>query len=193
MRENNFGEIHINEHGGKQSKLELRFDLIPASVLREIATVLGYGAKRYGINNWILTTFEENLNHALYHINCHMMGIEPGENHLSHALVRMIFAYYLSSKNPEELEAEREAYRQKHSIRTQEIFEETSEEQVEAYRHIDCKETAAYSNEQSKEYQKAIIEMFGIATPTDNFLDSLNKEPTNNPSDLLINPGLGDK
>ncbi len=99
---NAFGKTAINENGGAQSELDTRFDLIPPCQLRKVAEVLAYGAEKYGVDNWKLISYEEHLNHVLQHINAEQLGLETGEPHLQHALVRMFFAAYMRDKNPKD-------------------------------------------------------------------------------------------
>lgn len=88
-------EIVTNEFGGKQSRVAARFDLIPAETLQQVALVLGRGAEKYGVDNWKLITVDEHLNHALNHVNLFMLNDNGGEDHLVHAIVRLMFAYYV--------------------------------------------------------------------------------------------------
>jgi len=61
-------EIETNSAGGKQSKLETRCDLLPASAVKEVARILKVGAERYAPDNWRLIDCNSHLNHALEHI-----------------------------------------------------------------------------------------------------------------------------
>jgi hypothetical protein len=84
-------EIAVNEHGGKQSKLEFRYDLISPAALNILAHVLWYGFQRYGKDNWKKIPTEDHLNHALYHIYAHLAG-NSDEDHLGHAFTRLMMA-----------------------------------------------------------------------------------------------------
>lgn len=85
------GETVVNEHGGKQSHLSARFDCIPPEMLKLLAQCLGYGARRYGVGNWRQIPIEDNLGHALNHINEFRLG-DQSEPHLVNAIARLTFA-----------------------------------------------------------------------------------------------------
>lgn len=80
-----------NEHGGKQSYIPVRFDLIDGKAMFEMAKVLDYGARKYGEGNWRAIDIPEHLNHALAHIFAWLAG-DRTDDHLSHALCRTTFA-----------------------------------------------------------------------------------------------------
>lgn len=82
-----------NEKGGRQAKVEMRIDLIPIQPLLSLAACLHYGAERYGVDNWKKIEEEENLNHALIHIQQHRAG-DDSEPHLINALARLFFATF---------------------------------------------------------------------------------------------------
>lgn len=81
----------VNEKGGKQAFLKARFDLIPPIALRLLAQCLGFGAKKYGVNNWKLLSIEDQINHALNHLNEWNAG-DRSEPHLVNAMARLSFA-----------------------------------------------------------------------------------------------------
>lgn len=84
-------ETEENEHGGRQSKIPVRFDLIDAKALFEMAKVLHEGAEKYGVDNWRLIPVEDHLNHLLMHTFAFLSGDET-DDHLSHILCRATFA-----------------------------------------------------------------------------------------------------
>ena len=74
-----------------------RMDLLPPKAIFEVAKVLGFGAEKYGPENWRLL---DNLQGrytagALRHIFAHMDGerLDPETNlsHLAHALCCLLF------------------------------------------------------------------------------------------------------
>lgn len=81
----------VTETGGKQSKLDYRFDLLDVPSLFALAKVLHEGAVEYGENNWRNISVESNLNHALMHIFAYLGGDKQDE-HLEHAFTRLMFA-----------------------------------------------------------------------------------------------------
>jgi 5'-nucleotidase len=92
----------VNENGGKQSKLDYRFDLFDPMPLFQLANIVATGAEKYGEWNWRRISVEENLNHALCHIFAHLAGDEQ-DDHLGHAFCRLMFALSVHL-NPQELE-----------------------------------------------------------------------------------------
>jgi hypothetical protein len=80
-----------NPQGGSQSLIPVRFDLIDARAMFEMAKVLHTGAVKYGEDNWRLITVEEHLNHGLMHTFAYLAGDRTDE-HLSHLLCRSTFA-----------------------------------------------------------------------------------------------------
>lgn len=80
-----------NEKGGSQSDIPVRFDLIDAKALFEMAKVLDHGAKKYGANNWRHIDVESHLNHLLMHTFAYLAG-DDTDDHLSHILCRATFA-----------------------------------------------------------------------------------------------------
>lgn len=88
-----------NERGGSQSDIGVRFDLIDAKALFEMAKVLDHGAKKYGEDNWRLIPVQEHLNHLLMHTYAYLAGDES-DDHLSHILCRATFALGVKIQGP---------------------------------------------------------------------------------------------
>lgn len=88
MRE---GDTVTNDKGGKQSFISARFDCIPPIALRLLAQCLGFGARKYGKDNWRLIPIDENIGHAQNHLNEWMLG-DRSEPHLVNAMARLTFA-----------------------------------------------------------------------------------------------------
>lgn len=84
-------ETIINEKGGKQSKVEYRFDLAYPKAMFEMCKVLKEGADKYGANNWLNISVEEHLNHLLIHTYAYLAG-DRSDEHLSHIMCRALFA-----------------------------------------------------------------------------------------------------
>jgi hypothetical protein len=87
------GETITNESGGKQSFISARFDCIPPVVLRLLAQCLGFGARKYGKENWKKIPIEDNIAHAQNHLNEWMFG-DRSEPHLVNAMARVSFALW---------------------------------------------------------------------------------------------------
>jgi 5'(3')-deoxyribonucleotidase len=81
----------INVHGGRQSALPYRFDLVDPTVLFALAEILATGAAKYGEWNWRRIGVNDNLNHALSHIYAYLAG-DHQDDHLGHAFCRLMFA-----------------------------------------------------------------------------------------------------
>lgn len=81
----------VNAKGGAQSDVPVRFDLIDAKAMFEMAKVLDHGAKKYGANNWRLIDVDDHLNHLLMHTFAYLAG-DDTDDHLSHILCRATFA-----------------------------------------------------------------------------------------------------
>ena len=93
-------EIDINEHGGAQSKIDGRYDMIPGEALTTLAQVFGLGATRYARNNWRRIPFEDHINHALNHLSLLLSDAsDKDEDHLAHALCRLAMA--VAKRDPE--------------------------------------------------------------------------------------------
>jgi len=99
-----------------------RMDLLPPKAIFEVAKVLGFGAEKYGPENWRLL---DNLQGrytagALRHIFAHMDGEEldpeSGTSHLAHALCCLLFKLEIELENVKiEKEEPREADLPEHS------------------------------------------------------------------------------
>lgn len=89
-----------NESGGSQSDIPVRFDLIDAKALFEMAKVLDHGAKKYGEDNWRLIPVKDHLNHLLMHTYAYLAG-DITDEHLSHILCRATFALGVSLQEEE--------------------------------------------------------------------------------------------
>lgn len=85
-------EIVVNEYGGKQSKVEYRFDLLDPLAMFEITKVLKEGCDKYGDDeNWRRISVKDHLNHLLIHVYAYLAG-DRQDKHLSHAMCRAMFA-----------------------------------------------------------------------------------------------------
>jgi len=85
------GQRVTNENVGSQSFLSARFDCIPPIVLRLLAQCLGFGARKYGKDNWKKIPIDDHLSHAMNHINEFRRG-DNTEPHLVNAMARITFA-----------------------------------------------------------------------------------------------------
>ena len=80
-------------HDGTQTIVGYRFDLLPMGALFAAAEVMQEGVKKgYDPEGWKDLTTNELLNHAIGHIIGHLNG-DRQEDHLSHAIVRVMMAW----------------------------------------------------------------------------------------------------
>lgn len=79
--------------GGKHSYTLARFDCIPAETQILLAQCLGFGAEKYGEDNWKGIPLEKNLGHAINHIQEFRRG-DTKEPHLVNAYARLTFALW---------------------------------------------------------------------------------------------------
>lgn len=95
-------KMTTNENGGKQSDTPYGFHLLPISALFDAAKVAKYGADKYGetFNNRNYTKIStiDHLNHAIQHIYAWLAG-DRQDDHLGHAIVRLMFAYDVNDRN----------------------------------------------------------------------------------------------
>jgi hypothetical protein len=95
------GETVINEHGGKQSFIAARLDLIPPENQLLLGECLGFGARKYGEKNWQNIPLEDNLNHLLVHVTKYLAG-DRSEPHLVNVLARGNFALWHAIQSGEQ-------------------------------------------------------------------------------------------
>lgn len=98
----------INSKGGKQSDTGVRMDLIPPKALFRVASILKYGAEKYGEKNWHKIETESHLNHALVHLYAFLAG-DTQDDHLGHACCRLQMALERHLMDEEETRAQEEA------------------------------------------------------------------------------------
>lgn len=84
-------------HGGSQSAIPYRMDLLPYLALLCIAKILDEGERKYGKDNWRSIPVVEHLNHSLTHIAAFLTG-DTQDDHLGHAACRLLFACELYLK-----------------------------------------------------------------------------------------------
>lgn len=97
------GQTEVNEAGGKQSFIAARFDCIPAICQRLLAQCLGFGARKYGKENWQKIPIEDNLAHAINHLNEWRLG-DRSEPHLVNTLARVNFALWQAVQSGDQAE-----------------------------------------------------------------------------------------
>lgn len=82
-------------NGGRHSKIGMNFMAIPAGAIATVARVLEEGAVSHNDpdgQNWRKIPLETHLNHVYFHLNAYQRGV-IGEDHLAHALTRMVMAW----------------------------------------------------------------------------------------------------
>lgn len=89
----------VGEHGGAQSAMPYRFDLLDMGAMFNVARTLAEGAEKYGVDNWRKIPAPEHINHALTHLFAHLAG-DTQDDHLGHALCRVMFAFATAAPAP---------------------------------------------------------------------------------------------
>jgi hypothetical protein len=85
------------------------FGLVPPEALAQIADVLGFGAEKYGVNNWRVdgptTSWVRTYSSVQRHLNKWHAGedIDPesGYTHLSHAATQIMILMMHAIEHPE--------------------------------------------------------------------------------------------
>jgi hypothetical protein len=97
-------ELEVNSQGGKQSKLNARYDLLPPNAIQRVAEVQHVGAVKYdknGVVNYINIPSSDHLNHALGHVMKHQQG-DTSEDHAGHAVTMMLLWLEMLIRESEE-------------------------------------------------------------------------------------------
>jgi len=88
---------------GKQSRIDVAFDLICPDALFALARVLQEGREKgRTTEGWKSLPVEDHLNHALMHIFGFMQG-DRQEDHLQHAFCRLMMAWSVANAEPRPL------------------------------------------------------------------------------------------
>jgi len=80
----------------KYDNEKIKYSLVPSKTYAEIASILTFGANKYGKDNWKLCKdVDRFMDAAIRHIESYRNGdikdIESGISHLSHAITNLIF------------------------------------------------------------------------------------------------------
>ena len=83
--------------------------LIPPECLEDIAVVFGFGAEKYGVNNWRDDQHENSWIRTYYSIKRHLnkwhsgedIDPESGMSHLAHATTQLMILMTAQSEHPE--------------------------------------------------------------------------------------------
>lgn len=95
----------MSKEGTKYDTGKIQYGLIKPEVLKQLATVLTFGAEKYGKDDWTMVkNFDERYHNALMrHIEAWRLGEiydkETGLPHLTHALACTHFLLYNQLKN----------------------------------------------------------------------------------------------
>ena len=85
---------------GKQSRIDVAFDLICPDALFALARVLQEGREKgRTTEGWKSIPTEDHLNHALMHVYGHLQG-DRQEDHLQHAFCRLMMAWSTANTLP---------------------------------------------------------------------------------------------
>lgn len=92
-----------NEQGGKQSKCNYAFSLLPPKAMFRVAEILAYGKTKYpDKNNWRRISSDEHLDHMLTHLFAYLDG-DIQDDHLGHFICRALMYVEMCIKESEEL------------------------------------------------------------------------------------------
>lgn len=90
-------------NGRKDDDGKTRLDLVPVGALRAVARVLGFGADRYGIDNWQEVRdwrrryYAATLRHMTAWWDGEKLDADSGEPHLAHAACSLLFLLVLDA------------------------------------------------------------------------------------------------
>jgi len=93
--------------GHKDDKGKPRWDLVPYKQLEDVVKVLGYGADRYGANNWMLVDDAKNryfaamMRHIVAYIKGEKLDSESNLPPLAHAICCALYLMYFDEVNNE--------------------------------------------------------------------------------------------
>ena len=93
------------ERGRKDDKDKTRWDLLNQDVLRGVANVLTFGAKKYDDNNWMHVEHAESRYYAamMRHLDRHRLGAErdpeSGRPHWAHFMCNAMFLAWFMQKD----------------------------------------------------------------------------------------------
>jgi len=94
-------ELEKFKSGATRSKLNVRWDLLPATAMRQAAEVMHLGAELHGPRNWEKgLSCEVAINHCLDHVFAFQAG-DQSENHLAHAICNLAMALHSLEYWPE--------------------------------------------------------------------------------------------
>jgi hypothetical protein len=91
-------DIIENSEGGKQTAIKTAFHLIPSIALFKIAETLYEGSLKYETDNWKKIPIDIHLGRCVQHIYAYLAN-DKTEDHLSHALCRLMFATAIHYEN----------------------------------------------------------------------------------------------
>lgn len=83
--------------------------LIPPEYIEEVATILNFGAEKYGVNNWRMdggnTIHSRTYSSLQRHLNAYWRGEdldpESGRRHLAHAATQLMILMIHTLEHPE--------------------------------------------------------------------------------------------
>lgn len=93
--------LETYDSGATRSVMNVRWDLLPANGIRQLAEVMHLGAEVHGPRNWEKgLSAEVCINHCIDHIFAFQAG-DQKENHLAHAGVNLLMALHSLDTWPE--------------------------------------------------------------------------------------------
>lgn len=88
--------IVVNKNGGKQSKIDTAFSLVPHDSMLAVAKVMKIGSERYEKDNWRKLSADEIYDHMMEHfVKWYMTG---NMEDLEHGVTRGMMLYSVANK-----------------------------------------------------------------------------------------------
>ena len=91
--------------GRKDDAEKARVDLLPVRALELVSRVLGFGARKYGVDNWRLVPdarrryYAAALRHMFAWWRGELVDPDTGESHLAHAAASLLFILELEQES----------------------------------------------------------------------------------------------
>ena len=108
MSEKGKGKCKGKCKGKKYDSGKLQWHLLPIKAIEKVVKVLGFGAEKYGEDNWMVVEnsrvryFDAAMRHLTTWYNGERYDKESGYHHLAHAICCIVFLLTLDGGRDEE-------------------------------------------------------------------------------------------